>query len=207
MFSLNEDSYKNAGNILKECLDTIQSHKERNYPNAKMVINLATSLYKPAAENNKPRVFLQDYLQEHSIWNQNTFWTGMIKHYINEEMHNQKNYNIYNVESFETKENRLKTLIKSQINSFLYNMISLGTSPKVIRQCLIELVDTYEIEEEFIKKFDSTLNDYQEKRNEAEKQKEKQKEKERLKKEKENLKKQKEKEKEALKKGKNDELY
>ncbi|MCQ2817132.1 MAG: hypothetical protein MJ252_07695, partial [archaeon] len=169
MFTLNEQSYKNIGNILLECLNIIQMNKENYYPNAKMLMNLATSLYKPASESNKPRIFLQDYLQGHTIWNQNAFWTGMIKYYIVEEMHNQKNYNIYNIESYEQKEERIKALVKTQLNSSLYNMISFDTAPNVIKNCLIELVENYEIEQEFVNKFNETLKDYEKKRNEREK--------------------------------------
>lgn len=160
-FLLNEESYKNIGNILKECLNFIQLQKNNYYSNAKLLMNLAGSLYKQANEPNKPRIFLQEYLQDHIIWNLKNYWKNMIKYFINEEMHNQKNYNIYSTESFEDKEKRIQVLVQSQINSFLYNMFSFNVNPKIIKECIQEFIEYYNLDNTFSDKIQENIQNYQ----------------------------------------------
>ena len=102
MFTLNENSYKTIGDILIECLTVLQI--ERDFESIRLVINLSTTLYKTVPEAKRPRVFLNCYLEGHTIWRNEDFWKSLIKYAIIEEMHNQKNYNIYNkMKSFTSK--------------------------------------------------------------------------------------------------------
>ena len=98
IFTLNENSYKTIGDILIECLTVLQL--ERDFESIRLVINLSTTLYKTVPEAKMPRVFLNSYLEGHTIWRNEDFWKDLIKYNIIEEMHNQKNYNIYNNEKY-----------------------------------------------------------------------------------------------------------
>ena len=179
--TLNDVSYQAIGDILLECLSVIQLEKEkRDFDSVKLLMNLATSLYKNAAEPNKPRIFLQNYLHGHTIWYDEQFWKDLIEYNIIEEMHSQKSYNIYNNETFEMKDERLKQIVQSQLNTFLYNMISFDIKPEIMKESIKYFVDYYELEEKYTEETMTIIKDYQDKKEEEEREKEKEEEKEKV---------------------------
>lgn len=63
-------------------------------------------------------------------------------------MHNQKTYHIYTteIEAKEDKKNRMVEVVKSQIESFLYHMISLEREPKLMNDIVDYFFIYYNIE-------------------------------------------------------------
>jgi predicted metalloprotease with PDZ domain len=77
LFTLEERSYYIIGELLYICLDEVV--KDKDYQSAKNCMNIAQTLYKTANEPNKPRIFLQNLLESHSIWKSQDFWEEFIK--------------------------------------------------------------------------------------------------------------------------------
>ena len=124
--NLPEISYNNIGNILKQCLLVLE--KENDFESYKYIIILACSLYKNAEEKNKPRIFLHNYILDFPVWKNYDFWKNIIEYEINEEMIRQKKYNMFNKENEEYKLNRIQSIVKSKLNTYLFNMISFSRS-------------------------------------------------------------------------------
>ena len=87
--NLNDITFNNVGDILKQCLIILE--KEADFESYKLIIILASSLYKTSEETNKPRIFLQNYILDCPVWKKFDFWKNLIKYEINEEMTKQKN--------------------------------------------------------------------------------------------------------------------
>jgi hypothetical protein len=66
---------------------------------------------------------------------------------INEEMHNQKNYNIYTFESQDEKSKRFKSIVVTQLISFSYNMLSFNINKEKVKDVIQNFIKYFEIEE------------------------------------------------------------
>ena len=184
LYTLNELSFNSIGEILINCLNSLQMDFDNfDFESLKLVINLSTSLFKTASEPNKPRIFLQNFLREHTIFNKVDFWIKLIKYGIIEEMHNQKNYNIYSNETYEQKDERIKSIAKSQINSSIYDMISFNVKVNIIYEVIQYFFDYYDLSENVRNDLEKIVKDYNVKRENEEKEEE---EKKKEKKEKDN---------------------
>ena len=106
-----------------------------------LIFIIATNLYKMNEYGNKPRLFLQESLIDTPIFDDFNFWKKIIRYFIINEMHTQKNYNIY--ETKEIKEERKKKLIKNQINTFVYHMKSFEVKDKLINNILLFFQNYY----------------------------------------------------------------
>ncbi len=76
-FTLDEKSYFIVGELIYLCLDEII--KDKDYHSAKQCMNLAQTLYKAANQPNKPRVFLQNVIEDHPLWKSADFWEEFLK--------------------------------------------------------------------------------------------------------------------------------
>ena len=171
VFTLDEVSYNTIGDILIECLNVLQL--ERDFESVKMIINLSITLYKTNLQANKPRIFLYSYIETHTIWRSENFWKELIKYNIIEEMHNQKSYNIYNNESVDEKNVRIRKIAENQCVSTLYNMISFGVDSNIMKKCVGYFEEYYEMSKEEVDSMMKMINEYEKKKIEQDKEKEK----------------------------------
>ena len=167
MFTLNENSYKTIGDILIECLTVLQL--ERDFESIRLVINLSTTLYKTVPEAKMPRVFLNSYLEGHTIWRNEDFWKDLIKYNIIEEMHNQKNYNIYNNETAEEKDDRIKKIVENQLTSSVYNMISFDVDTSIMKRMVGLFIEDYELDDKVNEPLMKMIKEHEKRKEEKEK--------------------------------------
>ena len=79
---------------------------------------------------------------------------------INEEMHSQKNYNIYTFESSVQKNKRIKSIVVTQLISFSYNMLSFNVSKEKVKDLILSFSKYYEIEEVSVQEIIKNLEEY-----------------------------------------------
>ena len=79
---------------------------------------------------------------------------------INEELHSQKNYNIYTFESSSDKLKRIKATVVTQLISFSYSMLSFKISRERLKEIIVHFSNYYEIEENNILEILKTVEDY-----------------------------------------------
>ena len=161
--NISDITYDNIGKILNICLDELSSSKQKeiDYDSIIIIINLSSTLYKTSNDinNNLPRIFLQKSINDHPIWKNYEIWKGIIKHSINEEMHNQKNFNIYSKEDFTTKKERINNIVKFQLNTYIYNMLSFDVKKNFITQMLEEFKNYYDIAQNIIDSLNKIIED------------------------------------------------
>ena len=85
---LNEISYENISNLLKESLKVLQI--EKDYESEKLILNFATSFYQINGTSQKKKQFMQNALIDNKLFSKYEFWKELIKYNIIEEMYNQK---------------------------------------------------------------------------------------------------------------------
>jgi len=189
--NISDITYDNIGKILNICLDELSNNKQKeiDYDSIIIIINLSSTLYKTSNDTNNslPRIFLQKSINEHQIWKKYEIWKGIIKHSINEEMHNQKNFNIYSKEDFTTKKERINNIVKFQLNTYLYNMLSFDVKKNFITQIIEEFKNYYDLPENIIDSLNKIIEDNENKeknekkiivkKNDLQKEKDKEKEK------------------------------
>ena len=122
---------------------------------------MSSTLYKTSNDtnNNLPRIFLQKSINDHHIWKNYDIWKGIINHSINEEMHNQKNFNIYSKEDFTTKKERINNIVKFQLNTYIYNMLSFDVKKNFIEQIIEEFKNYYDLTQNIIDSFNKIIED------------------------------------------------
>jgi len=163
-FFINDFNFNNLGNFLKLCLNIItnENKKEDNdidndddnneldldYESINIIFIIATNLYKINEYGNKPRLFLQESLIDTPIFSDFNFWKKTIRYFIINEMHTQKTYNIY--ESDEIKEENKKTLIKNQINTFVYHMKAFEVKSKLINEIILFFQNYYGLDSKIL---------------------------------------------------------
>ena len=154
--------YENIGEIFNNCLDMIIP--EKDYESANIIINISTTLYKMPDEPNKSnRIFLQDYLSKHKIWNNFNFWKELIFYNIIEEMHKQKNFKLYFEENEKEKQNRINKIAKIQLNTFVYHMLSFDTKKIIITDIIQDFREYYKLEDSVSDSLLKTVDDYKNK--------------------------------------------
>ena len=159
--NINDIAYENIGKIFNLCLnDIIQNNIEDiDYISIIKIISLSSSLYK-MPENSNEKIFLNRYIKSHKIWKRYEIWKGIIKYSINEEMHNQKNFNRYNEENVENKKQRINNIVKFQISSYLNNMIYFDIKNNIIDDIISEFKYYYDIEPNIIEEFKKIIQNY-----------------------------------------------
>ena len=153
---LNDSTYKIIGNLLKEAFR--YSYKEKDFICIKLVMSIATTLFKINKIANKPRIFLNNYLINNQIWKNFNFWENLIKYDIVEEMHNQKKYNLFLDEKEDLKKGRIKDIVKSQINSNIYKMISFDASITLMNKIINYFSNFYKLEKNVVESFLQLIN-------------------------------------------------
>ena len=168
--NINDITYDNISILLNNCLDILIKDKknEIDYDSIKSIIILSTTLYKTDinVNSNSPRIFLQKNIREHKIWKDYDIWKGIIEYSINEEMHNQKNFNIYSKEDYSIKKERINNIVKFQLNTYLYNMLNFHIKNNIIIDLLQEFKTYYDLSQNIIDSFYKIIDDNDAKTNE-----------------------------------------
>jgi len=162
--NLTETSFNNIGEILKNSLNELE--KECDYESYRVIIILASSLYKTSEETNKPRIFLQSYIQNFQIWKKFNFWKNLIQYEINEEMIKQKKYNMFNKENDQYKLKRIQLIVKSQLNTYLFNMISFDTDTATMYDIIIYFKNYYFLDKNIVDLLNNIVKNYTQNKNE-----------------------------------------
>ena len=157
--TLNDISYKIIGNLLNECLNN--SYKDKDFICIKLIIVISTNLFKLNKTTNNPRVFLHEYIKNNSILKDIKFWEYLIKYDINEEMHNQKKYNLYSEENDILYNIRIKDIIKGQISINLYYMNLFQVNSSLIYKIINNFSNYYELQSNIIDYFNNIVKNYQ----------------------------------------------
>ena len=153
---LNDFSYKIIGNLLKEFLS--HSYKEKDFLSIKLIMVISMNLFKINRISNKPRIFLQNYLLNNQLWRDINFWENLIKYDILEEMHNQKKYNLYLEENDVLKGVRIKDIVKLQLNTELYNMISFELNSSIMNKVVNYFSNYYKLQKYAIESLNKIIN-------------------------------------------------
>ena len=159
--NINDIAYENIGKIFNLCLnDIIQNNiDDIDYISIIKIMSLSSSLYK-IDENSNEKIFLNRYIKSHKIWKRYEIWKGIIKYSINEEMHNQKNFNRYTEENVENKKQRINNIVKFQISSYLNNMIYFDIKNNIIDDIISEFKYYYDLEPNIIEEFNKIIQNY-----------------------------------------------
>ena len=159
--NINDIAYENIGKIFNLCLnDIIQNNIEDiDFISIIKIISLSSSLYK-MPENSNEKIFLNRYIKSHKIWKRYEIWKGIIKYSINEEMHNQKNFNRYTEENVDNKKQRINNIVKFQISSYLNNMIYFDIKNNIIDDIISEFKYYYDLEPNIIEEFNKIIQNY-----------------------------------------------
>ena len=165
---LNELSFNNISNLLKEALNVLQI--EKDYESAVLILNFATSFYQIRGEKEKKKLFIQNNLINHNIFSSYEFWKELIKYNIIEEMFNQKSLNLFsNIKEDEEKNKlRINGIVISKINIYLNYMIDFKCKYSFMKQLIQEFKDYYELTDNDIEKFITKINEYNKKEDENE---------------------------------------
>ena len=152
--NINNIAYDNIGKILNLCLnDIVQSNiDDMDYISIIIILLLSSTLYK-TSENQNEKIFLYKYVKSHKIWKRYEIWKGVIKYSINEEMHNQKNFNRYSEENFDTKKQRINNIVKFQLSSYLYNIINFDIKNNIIDDIIFEFKTYYNLNKDIVESF------------------------------------------------------
>ena len=162
--TLNESNYKVIGNLLNEGLN--YSYKEKDFFCIKLIIVISSNLYKLNRISNNPRVFLNQYIKNNSLFKDIKFWESIIKYDINEEMHNQKKYYLYSEENDILYNIRIKDIIKAQIASDLYNMNLFEVHSGLMVNIINNFSQYYELQSSIVDYLNNIVKNYQVKLNE-----------------------------------------
>ena len=156
---INEFNFNNIGNALKNCIKLIENEKnyEKNgdwglslldYESMNLILIISNNLYKINEFGNKPRIFLQEKLNDITLFSKFDFWKNIIRYFIVNEMHTQKNFNLF--ESKENKDIKNKNLIKNMLNKYIYTMKSFEVKNKIINDIIYFFKNYYDLDQKML---------------------------------------------------------
>ena len=157
---LNEISYENISNLLKESLKVLQI--EKDYESEKLILNFATSFYQINGTSQKKKQFIQNDLINNKLFSKYEFWKELIKYNIIEEMYNQKKYNLFSdkKEDEEKNKTRIKEIAISKINLHINYMIDFKCKHSFMKQILQEFKEYYDLSDDDTQKIVNKINEY-----------------------------------------------
>ena len=120
-----------------------------------MIFSLGSTLYK-IPDNSEEKIFLNKYIKLHKIWKKYEIWKGLIKYSINEEMHNQKNFNGFS-DNNKNKKERIDNIVKVQIISFLYNIFYFDIKNNIVNDIISEFQLYYDLNKGIIDEFNKII--------------------------------------------------
>ena len=163
---INEFNFNNIANSLKECINYIQNEekKENNikengdwryvhfdFESMNLILIIATNLYKINEIGNKPRIFLQEKLVDIELFSEFDFWKNLIRYFIINEMHTQKNFNLF--ESKGNKNLQMQNTIKNVLNKYIYTMKSFEVKSKIINDIINFFRNYYDLNPKLVENF------------------------------------------------------
>ena len=160
---INEFNFNNIANALKDCITFIEKEEkgEKNNTNfnfiqldfesMNLIFIIATNLYKINELGNKPRIFLQEKLVDIKLFSDFEFWKNIIRYFIINEMHTQKNLNLF--ESKEKQKIKMQNTIKNVLNKYIYNMKSFEVKSKIINDIVHFFQVYYDLDTKLIENF------------------------------------------------------
>ena len=152
---INEFNFNNIANAIKECLNYIENEKNKDknigdywislydFESLNLILIISTNLYKINEYGNKPRIFLQEKLNNIPLFSDFDFWKNLIRYFIINEMHSQKSFNLF--ESKENKDMKIKDSIKNILNKYIYTMKSFEVKSKLINDIILFFQNYYEL--------------------------------------------------------------
>ena len=162
---IDEITYINIGKIINLCLNVIMQNMNESidYNSILMIFSLGSTLYK-IPDNSDEKILLNKYIKVHKIWKKYEIWKGLIKYSINEEMHNQKNFNGFS-DNNKNKKQRIDNIVKVQIISFLYNMFYFDIKNNIINDVISEFQNYYNLNKDIIDEFNTIIESNNNKNN------------------------------------------
>ena len=163
---INEFNFNNIANSLKDCINSIQNEEKKekslkesinwNYINfdfesMNLILIIATNLYKINEIGNKPRIFLQERLVDIELFSSYDFWKNLIRYFIINEMHTQKNFNLF--ESKGNKNIQKQNTIKNVLNKYIYTMKSFEVKSKTINDIIYFFQNYYDLNTKLVENF------------------------------------------------------
>ena len=157
---INEFNFNNIANAIKECLNYIENEKNKDknigdygislydFESLNFVLIISTNLYKINEYGNKPRIFLQEKLNNIPLFSDFDFWKNLIRYFIINEMHSQKSFNLF--ESKENKDMKNKDSIKNILNKYIYTMKSFEVKSKLINDIILFVQNYYELDPKIV---------------------------------------------------------
>ena len=161
--NLSDISYNNIGDILKNCLSILE--KEVDFESYKIIIILSSSLYKTSEETNKSRIFLHNYLLDFPLWKKFSFWKDLINYEIIEEMIKQKKYNMLDKENEQYKLKRIQLIVKSKLNTYLFNMITFGADNMTMYDIIEFFKNYYFLDKSTVDLLNNIIKNYSQNKN------------------------------------------
>ena len=119
-----------------------------DFESTNLILIISTNLYKINEFGNKPRIFLQEKLCDLALFSDYDFWKSVIRYFIINEMHSQKNFNLF--ESKENKKIKNQNLIKNVLNKYIYTMKSFEVKNKIINDVIHFFQNYYELEPKLV---------------------------------------------------------
>ena len=155
---INEFNFNNIANSLKDCINSIQIEEKKekslkeninwkyinfDFESMNLILIIATNLYKINEIGNKPRIFLQEKLVDIELFSSFDFWKNLIRYFIINEMHTQKNFNLF--ESKGNKNIQTQNTIKNVLNKYIYIMKSFEVKSKTINDLIYFFQNYYDL--------------------------------------------------------------
>ena len=159
---LNELSFDNFSNLLKEALKVLQV--EKDYESITLILNFATSFYRIDESEEKKKIFVQNNLINEKIFKNYELWKGITKYNILEEIYNMKSCNLFSNKKEDEEKNKIKiqNIVINKINIILNYMIDFQCKYSFIKLIIQEFKDYYELTETDIEKFNLKIKQYYE---------------------------------------------
>lgn len=161
---VNDISFNNVLIVLKEALSILQV--ETDFDSIKIILNLSNRIYKMNMEQNvQKKIFIESELnfRNQKIFDSFDFWKELIKYDIVEEMHNQKQFNLYSCnddQNSDKQKNRIQKIVLNKLNTYLFYMKEFHYQSNILKEIINDFKESYDLNEQDILKFREFVKEY-----------------------------------------------
>ena len=147
-FILNDETFNILceifNKIINLCYNSEDDKDNINFEIFGKIMVLSQTYYKLDPNDLNEKIFLKDEIKKNSVFQENNFWVGLTKFYINSNFQNQ-NGDIHNciVEINESNKYFLNSIIEAKVSTIIFNMNSYNVEKKKISDIINILCQNY----------------------------------------------------------------
>lgn len=143
LFAMNDHGYRQVGELMIAVLNECELVNDIHI--GKAVIILSQTFHKILSEKDSKKEFLQNFINQHTLWNHIEFWDQVIQSSIDEENKNHETLGMTATENQQEANQRIKRVVFCQLISYCHIMVTFHVPDFLAGELVLNYCNKYQL--------------------------------------------------------------